>query len=109
LADFLAAVPTLVKSYKAPETESANAYIGGCIGGVITLLTVKNWTMANYAFSLYLSLNMGAIALLVMFPRLRLGWRIGSVDLNPLIEAQPVLDRLESEQGEAPSIEEIEA
>lgn len=71
-ADFLASLPTLVKAYRAPETESAGAYLGGSIAGFITLLTVQEWTISNYAFALYLAVNMGLIGLLVAFPKFRL-------------------------------------
>jgi hypothetical protein len=71
LADFLAAVPTLIKAYEAPHTESANAYIGGSVGGVVTLLTIRHWTIADYAFPMYLACNMGLISLLVLFPSVR--------------------------------------
>ena len=73
LADFLAAVPTLIKAYEAPHTESANAYVGGSVGGVVTLLTIRHWTIAEYAFPMYLAGNMGLISLLVLFPRVLFG------------------------------------
>src|SRR3989344_5145645 len=43
LADALAAVPTIVKSYHHPETEDYRAYLYAAISAVITLLTIKNW------------------------------------------------------------------
>lgn len=51
-ADVLAAFPTIVKAYKNPETESHFAFTTGAIFGVLTLLTIKNWTFATYAFPL---------------------------------------------------------
>jgi hypothetical protein len=56
LADLFAATPTIVKSYKAPQTENAVAFFAGAIGGAIVLLTIKNWTFANYGFPLYILL-----------------------------------------------------
>jgi hypothetical protein len=55
LADFLAALPTLVKSWKAPETESASAFIGGLLSAGITLLTITEWTAAEAAFPIYIA------------------------------------------------------
>lgn len=52
-ADGLAALPTIVKSYKYPETESAYPWLFISISGLLTLLTVRNWTFASYAFPLY--------------------------------------------------------
>lgn len=53
-ADGFAAMPTLVKSLKFPETESANAFLGGMFGGAITLLTISQWQFQNFAFPLYI-------------------------------------------------------
>lgn len=54
LADLLAATPTILKAYRHPATESASTFIGSLIGGLITLLTIKQWTFANYAFPVYI-------------------------------------------------------
>lgn len=51
-ADGLAGLPTLVKSWTNPETESANAYIGGFVNALLTLATVTKWTTAVVAFPL---------------------------------------------------------
>lgn len=53
LADLLAALPTIVKSYKFPETESAYPWLLTSISDLIFLLTIKSWTFASYAFPLY--------------------------------------------------------
>ncbi len=76
LADFLAALPTIIKAYKNPETESYLTYFGASVGGIITLLTVTNWTFSNYAFDVYIMLNMGLIGLLVALPKFRLVLKI---------------------------------
>ena len=54
-ADALAGLPTLIKSWRAPETESAGAYLGGLANAVLTLLTVTAWTAAVAAFPLYIA------------------------------------------------------
>ncbi len=65
LADGLAAAPTVVKSYHFPETENYKVYLGGAILSTITLLTIKNWTIAEYAFPLYiLVINIVLISLI---------------------------------------------
>lgn len=56
LSDGLAAVPTIYKSWKFPETESGIIYIGGIINNIIVLLIIKNWIFSIYAFSVYLIL-----------------------------------------------------
>ncbi|MGH9108729.1 MAG: hypothetical protein ACRDY3_04550 [Acidimicrobiales bacterium] len=58
-ADALAAVPTLRKSWREPESESANAYWGSLANAVITLLTVTAVTAAVVTFPLYIALVTG--------------------------------------------------
>ncbi|MCR4305644.1 MAG: hypothetical protein NUV73_00995, partial [Candidatus Daviesbacteria bacterium] len=50
LADGAAAVPTVIKSYKAPETENYLVYFFNPLGAIITLLTLKTWDFTHYAF-----------------------------------------------------------
>ena len=54
LSDFLAGIPTLVKAYKAPETENYQAYLFAGIAAVITLLTIKQWDFAHSSFAIYI-------------------------------------------------------
>lgn len=55
VADALAGVPTVVKSWRRPESESASVYVGSCINAVITLLTVKHVTAYVVTFPLYIA------------------------------------------------------
>lgn len=54
LAEAFAATPTVIKSYKVPETENYIPFLFGGIGTLITLLTIKQWDFAHYGFSLYM-------------------------------------------------------
>lgn len=54
LADGLAAVPTIVKTWKFPETESVSGYLPGVINNIIGLLVITNWSFSIYSFSLYI-------------------------------------------------------
>lgn len=54
IADGLAYVPTIVKSYKFPETESAWPWLAVSANGFITLLTITHWNFSNFGFPLYL-------------------------------------------------------
>ena len=67
LADGLAAMPTIVKSFNYPETESAWPYFASTISAILTLLTVKVWNIANIAFPLYIVLITLVIFSLVHF------------------------------------------
>lgn len=73
LADGLAAIPTLIKSYYEPETENYHAFLFAGINGFITLLTIKQWDFAHYAFPLYIFAICFIFVLLIKF---KLGKRI---------------------------------
>lgn len=67
LADGLAAVPTLVKSYKEPLSESSLIYGLGVINAGIALLAISNWNFEHYAFPLYLFVIGAVLYLLIQF------------------------------------------
>lgn len=54
IADALASIPTVVKSYKFPETENATIFIFGIVNSVIGVLTITEWNFETYAFPIYL-------------------------------------------------------
>lgn len=56
LADGIAAVPTLVKSYKYPQTENGAAFSFAGLNAAFTLATIKNWGFAHSAFPIYIFL-----------------------------------------------------
>lgn len=70
-ADLLAAVPTLVKAYREPASESHTVFAVGAISAAITLLTVKVWSFASYGFPLYILLICIVFTTLIAFPHLR--------------------------------------
>ena len=53
LSDGLAAIPTLVKSWKFPETETAVAYASSIFSNTLGLLIIKNWIFPIYSFGIY--------------------------------------------------------
>lgn len=67
LADGFAALPTIAKSYKEPESESWFAFFVAAVSAGIALLAVKAWTFANYAFPLYILLICVLLVLLIKF------------------------------------------
>ncbi|MDC1205528.1 hypothetical protein N8083_01630 [Candidatus Pacebacteria bacterium] len=56
LADFAVAVPTLLKVWNYPETETWKTYALGTVGFGIGVLSIQTWTYENYAFVIYLFL-----------------------------------------------------
>lgn len=62
LADGLAFLPTLVKAYYHPETESPWTFMASEVATIIGLMTVKNWNFETVGFQLYiLAANIFAI------------------------------------------------
>lgn len=56
LSDFLAFIPTYVKGWKFPETESTGPYLAGILSNIIGLLIIKDWSFTIYSFGIYLVL-----------------------------------------------------
>lgn len=67
IADFLASVPTFVKSYREPESESAGAYALNALGDGVILFTIRQWDFANAGFAIYLFLNCLILVSLITF------------------------------------------
>jgi hypothetical protein len=66
-ADALAAVPTLVKAIRAPETEYAGAFRNGVANATITLLTIHHWSFASAGFPVYILLLTGTLYAVIRF------------------------------------------
>lgn len=54
VADGLATVPTLVKAWHYPKTESVGPYIIGLFSAMTAFGAAKIWTFSEYAFPIYL-------------------------------------------------------
>ncbi len=67
LADGLASIPTIIKSYKNPETESSTLFLLSLINATITLLTIKTWTFAHWGFPVYIFVIDAIIYSLIRF------------------------------------------
>jgi hypothetical protein len=63
LADFAAGVPTFVKTFKHPLTESWVAYAISTVGFGVSILAIHVWTFENYAFLVYLVMANGLLSL----------------------------------------------
>lgn len=54
IADGFAAVPTIIKSWKFPDTESVETYLGALFSALTSFLALKKFTFTEIAFPLYL-------------------------------------------------------
>jgi hypothetical protein len=70
VADFLAGVPTLMKSWTHPETETVHTYVGAVLSMLILLLTIDHWTFDVAAFPLFI-VCMGSVQVFLV------GWEPG--------------------------------
>ena len=66
-ADFAAAVPTIIKAWRHPETESSVFFWLGIVNASIGLLIVDEWSFENYAFIGYILLINTLFATLITF------------------------------------------
>jgi hypothetical protein len=76
LSDALAAIPTVVKSYHSPETENYFGFLALAVASGITLLTIRVWTIAQFAFPAYI---VAICLLLSVLIALRAGQRLRAV------------------------------
>jgi len=72
-ADFLAGVPTVVKAYHFPETENYPVYLLSGVNALITLMAIKIWNFAHFAFPIYIFL---LCLLLFLLTKFKLGKRL---------------------------------
>lgn len=88
IADGLAALPTIVKSYQYPETEASWPWIATAFGVVLTMLTLDTFTFANSAFNMYILVVNTIIFSLIYF-------RIGDKYKIKFLEKSEVFDPVE--------------
>lgn len=70
LADFTGVVPTLIKTFKLPDSESALYFTIGGIACLFNLLAAKDFTIQNISYPLYLVLINLFIVFLAIRPKL---------------------------------------
>lgn len=52
--DAFAAIPTIIKSWKYPETETGTTFITSLVAVLLVLPSIPNWNIENSAFQIYL-------------------------------------------------------
>lgn len=67
VADAVACIPTLIKSWYFPETEEYKAYLYAGISAFITILTLPQWTFDYYAFPFWILAICAVFVLLIKF------------------------------------------
>lgn len=70
LSDGFAALPTLVKAWRHPETEYPSGYLASSFSGLTGVIVATAFTFSQVAFPLYLFIMMGLIGLAAIRKRL---------------------------------------
>lgn len=70
-ADFIAAIPTCIKSYKDPESETFNAYLIAIFASVATIFSTTLYDFPNLAWPVYIILANSLILTLILLGRRR--------------------------------------
>ena len=68
MGDFCASLPTLLKTWTYPETETGAMFIASFLSVVMVLPSIPVWNIANAAFQLYL-LIMSSLLLFAVYRR----------------------------------------
>ena len=71
-SDGFAAVPTLIKSWKYPETENAGPFTAGLFNSLTSFAAIKAWTFSSYAFPVYLVFINFSIAVAIYRRKIKL-------------------------------------
>ena len=65
ISDAFAGLPTLIKSWTNPETESGIAYFLAMLGTLTTFAAIKSWAFSEYGFASYIIFMDGLLTLAV--------------------------------------------
>lgn len=78
LADLFAAIPTLIKAWKFPETESVYSYFIFLLTSMIVIPAIPVWNIENSAFQIYLLTVNSALFIVVLRGYFRKRRRVSS-------------------------------
>jgi hypothetical protein len=67
MADGIAAIPTVIKSYEDPKSENYKVYFYSMLNAGLTLLTIKVWDFAHWGFPAYIFLICAILYSLIKF------------------------------------------
>lgn len=70
-SDAFAAIPTLIKSWKYPETENMDTYTGGLLNAMTSFFAMKTWWLVELFFPIYLIVMNLFFIVLIKWRRVR--------------------------------------
>jgi hypothetical protein len=65
-ADLCFGVPTIIKTFKSPESETSFAWFASATSGLLSLFTIQQYTFSEVAYPLYLFIFDTLILLLIL-------------------------------------------
>jgi hypothetical protein len=68
-SDALGSVPTLVKSYHSPQSESYSIYLTSLVSAILTVLTITLWNFETWGFPVYMVFINFLLFACIKFPR----------------------------------------
>jgi len=68
-SDGAAAIPTLIKAWKQPQTESVGAYATGIFSVLTSFAAIKIWNFSSLAFPIYLIIVNSLVTVFIYRPR----------------------------------------
>ena len=69
VADGLAYIPTIIKSWTTPYSESLLTDILTTVSPVLVILTITSWTYGNYMFPIFLAVMNGSLTIILIMRR----------------------------------------
>lgn len=70
VGDGFATIPTLLKAWKYPETETGLAYVASFMSVLLVIPSISRWDIENSAFQIYLFISNGLLMLVVYRKRI---------------------------------------
>lgn len=71
VSDGFAAVPTLLKSWKYPASETVSPYLATIFASTASFLVIKSWDFSEYAFPSYLIIICSTISFFILRVKLK--------------------------------------
>ena len=71
ISDFFAAIPTLIKSWKYPESETVSPYATGVFSALTSFAAIKMWGFSELGFPIYLVFIDSLVTLAILRKRIK--------------------------------------
>jgi hypothetical protein len=71
IADGLAALPTIIKAWRDPESETGFTFLMGLIGVLLVIPSIPVWNIENSAFQIYLLIVNTVLVLIIYRPKIK--------------------------------------